>query len=107
MKPDKRNCPPPPQPGVADAERFWKNRKPRFFPSEEPRVPEQGPSKMLPSIVAGTCDGLAGPLGHCNWRDGMLMVPEANVDAAPLTLYVTMQLLGLPTADVDIDVQAA
>ncbi len=36
MKPDNRNCPPPPHPGVAEAERFWKNKKPRFLPLEEP-----------------------------------------------------------------------
>src|SRR2546422_2356327 len=45
---------------------------------------------MLPSIVAGTCDGFAGPLGHCNTRE---VTPSTVL---PSGLYETTHLLGLP-----------
>jgi len=49
---------------------------------------------MLPSMVAGTCVGLAAPPGHCSTRDGTL--PVATDDALPSTLYETTQLFGVP-----------
>src|SRR5437868_5684635 len=90
MKPEIKNCPPPPHFGLAAAERLWKNKKPRFFPSPEPYVPEHGPSRMLPSSTLGTCDGFGAPPGHCNARD----VTPSNV--LPAGEYETMQPFGVP-----------
>ena len=60
------------------------------MPSDEPYVPEQGPSKTLPSITLGTSAGFAAPPGHCKGRD---VTPSS---AVPPGLYETMQLLGVP-----------
>src|SRR4051812_14372726 len=81
MKPESRNCPPPPQDGLADWVRLWKKRKPRFFPAESPIVPEHGPNNMFPSMLEGTPfapEGGAGDpaAGHCSTRERTLPVPD-------------------------------
>ena len=49
---------------------------------------------MFPSSVAGTCEGFAEPLGHCNARDAT--APVATDDRVPSILKDTTQPLGLP-----------
>src|SRR5437899_9154287 len=83
MKPEKIKPAPPPRmaqfppkpavqlPPFAATARFWKNRKPRL-PSGDPYWPlapipdvlPHGPRRTLPGMVAGTCEGVAEPLGH-------------------------------------------
>src|SRR5437899_3837340 len=100
MKPEKMKPAPPPRmaqfppkppvqlPPLAETLRDWKNKKPRL-PSGDPYcpvapmpdVPPHGPSRILPGMVAGTCDGFAEPLGHRNTTDGTY--PVAAGDNVP------------------------